>query len=179
VTREETLKVLSLLREAYPFFYSKTADIEPAVNLWHAIFSDDDSRLVAKAVMELISTHAGYPPDIATVKNKIRALISSVSGEDTDEELWHRLKRALSNGLYGAAEEFEKLPTVLKRYAGSPSTLRDMAEIDTETLNTVVHGQFLKQIAAVRERERAAASLSEPEKELIRMAGVKRLTDGA
>lgn len=186
MTREETMKLLAVLRTAYQYFYSKypDGDINAVVNLWHTMFADDDSRIVTAAVMALIETHTGFPPDIAAVKNKINDLISTVSGEASDEELWHQLKRAISNGLYGSVDEFEKLPPLLKRYVGSPSTLRDLAEVETDTMSTVIHGQFLKQIGIIRERERSSASLPEATKALIRSAGIKqipeeyRLSDG-
>ena len=155
MTREETSACLKILRLAYPTFYAKmrVADMKDTLNLWATIFAEDDPRIVTAAVRDLIQTHNGFPPEIADVKNRMRDIIASVTGASTDEDLWIVLMNAVKNGYYGAQEEFQKLPPVLKRWCASPSRLRDLSHTDTEVLNTVVHGQFLRQIVAMREQE--------------------------
>lgn len=169
MTRVETLQILSLLRASYPAFYSKFGkpELEGIANLWTEMFEHDDFNIVKYALKELISTHSGYPPDIAALKNKIKELCSTATGEPTDEELWLMLKKAVSNGIYGAKQEFEKLPPVLQRYCGTPATLTEYAYIDSDTFNTVNHGQFLKQIKIIKEREEYAAKLPCEVKKLI------------
>lgn len=155
MTREETSACLKILRLAYPTFYAKmrVADMKDTLNLWATIFAEDDPRIVTATVRDLIQTHNGFPPEIADVKNRMRDIIASVTGASTDEDLWIVLMNAVKNGYYGAQEEFQKLPPVLKRWCASPSRLRDLSHTDTEVLNTVVHGQFLRQIVAMREQE--------------------------
>ena len=169
MTREEVTQMLSLLKVTYPAFYSKMKrdDLMLIVDLWSDMFREDDVNIVKYALKELIATHSGSPPDIAAIKNKIKELCSSATGEATDEELWLVLKRAVSNGLYGAEQEFEKLPAVLKRYVGTPSTLTELALIDTDTFNTVTHGQFLKQIKVIKEREEYSLRMPDEVKCLI------------
>ena len=161
MTREETSTCLKILRLAYPTFYSRMriADMRDTLDLWATIFVDDDPRIVTHAIRDLIQTHTGFPPEIADVKQKIREIVSAVTGAQTDEELWLTLIDATKNGYYGAEEEFQKLPPVVKRWCASPSRLRDLSHVDTEVLNTVVHGQFLKQITAMREQEEYKARL--------------------
>lgn len=169
MTREETTSVLKILKVSYPAFYSKFSrdDMVAVLDLWSEMFADDDIRVVKVALFKLIETHKGYPPDIAALKEKIRELVIASTGEPTDEELWQMLRRAASNGYYGAREEFDRLPRVVQRYLGSPSALRDLAVIDEKTLNTVAKGQFLKQIVSLRERQEFADSLPEPVKEAV------------
>ncbi len=169
MTREETASVLGILRAAYPAFYSKmrASDADNTVNLWAVMFRDDDINIVKAALYKLIETHTGYPPDIAAVKAEIKELVAAATGEPTDEELWIMLKKAVSNGVYGAQSEFKRLPPILQRYLGTPATLREMASGDVETLNTVVHGQFLKQIPRIRDRQQYADSLPEGVKTAI------------
>ena len=163
MTREETSQMLTLLKVAYPNFYGKMTakDAYATLNLWSEMFADDDVNIVKFALHRLIETHTGFPPDIAEVKSHIRMLVQASTGEPTDEELWRMLRKAASNGLYGSSEEFERLPPVLKRYCGSPSALREMAMQDEKTLDTVVHGQFLRQISGIRERQEYHDSLPE------------------
>ena len=169
MTRGETLQILSLLRASYPAFYSKFGkqELENIVSLWTEMFEDDDFRIVKYALKDLIATHTGYPPDIAALKNKIKEICSASLNEPTDEELWIRLKKAIGNGLYGAKQEFDKLPPVLQRYCGSPATLRELAVVSEDVLNTVNHGQFLKQIKIIKDREEYAAKLPDEVKMLV------------
>lgn len=162
MTREETTGMLTLLKTAYPGFYAKKSkdELNLILNLWSEMFETDNAVLVRLALKELISSHAGYPPDIATVKEKIRTLTDAVSGEPTNEELWLSLKTAAANGASDTLNQFNALPPVVKRYLGSPGTLREYALMNADTFNSVIHGQFLKSISIIRERERCEKMIS-------------------
>ncbi len=166
MTANETAKVMAILQVAYPAFYGKKSAEEKraAVSLWAELLKEYDCRLVMAAVKELIKTHSGYPPDIAAVVERIEGIKDAAGGQETNEELWLRLKQAVSNGYYGAEEEFQKLPEVLKQYLRSPSQLRELSGIDSDTLNTVTRGQFLKtiEIEKQRQRDRKAAQTNLP-----------------
>lgn len=173
MTQEETVSILSILRASYPAFYSKLAkrDLEGIVSVWTEMFEDDDVKLVKFALKELIETHTGFPPDIAALKGKMREIMQASSNKPTPEDLWLKLKTAAENGYYGAREEFEKLPPVLKRYVGSPATLKEYSMMSADTFNTVVHGQFLKQIKIIEERQEFAERLPEGVKQYINSLG--------
>ncbi len=172
MTREDTTSVLTILKVTYPSFYAKFSRDEmfAIVDLWSEMFRDDDVNIVKYALKELISTHSGFPPDIAKLKSKMNEISEVATGNNTDEELWQILKKAVSNGYYGSEEEFEKLPKALKRYCGTARTLRELAEIDADTFNTVNHGQFLKQISNIRKREEFSERMPEAVKDYITSA---------
>lgn len=169
MNKQETTQILALLNSAYPAFYSKMSrmEIDGVIALWAEMFVDDDFGLVKYALKELIATHTGYPPDIAALKTKIAEITQAATEKPTPEELWLILKRAASNGYYNARAEFEKLPPVLKRYVGSPVTLREYAMIDADTFNTVNHGQFLKEIKVIEQREEYAQKMPDNVRMLI------------
>lgn len=179
MTRAETASMMSLLRAAYPTFYSKmnAQQLNNVLDLWTEMFADDDVSVCKLALKELIAIHTGFPPDIAAVKAKIKELILAANNAPTDEELWQKLKYAISDGYYGYAEQYKKLPPVLQRYLGDARTLRELAVTDEKTLNTVVHGQFLKQITSIREREEFSRKLS-PEIKAV-LSGVYKPLDGS
>ena len=162
MTREETALIIKTLRLSYPGFYSKykSGDFTDLVALWSTMFADEDAVIVTEAVKNLIKTHTGFPPEIADVTEKIAELTRAATGEPTDEEYWTILRRALADGTWGAQREFDALPDPLKRYCGSPSWLRDHATMDTEVVDSVVHGQFLKQFPAVKKAQEYRASMS-------------------
>lgn len=160
MTRQETAAILKILKIAYPGFYSKLppGEMNDWLSLWSTVFAEEDAQIVTYAVKDLIQSHTGFPPEIADVRTKITELVRTATGEPSDEEYWRILIRALGNGVWGAEDEFRTLPTELQTYCGSPSWLRDHARMDIETLNSVVHGQFLKQFPAIKraQREREA-----------------------
>ncbi len=157
MNRQETIKALSVLKVAYPAFYSKQSksDLETTVNLWETIFENDSYEVVMIAIKGLISKHSGFPPDIAALRKEIDNMILASIGAPTDEELWRLLSETASEyGQYSARKGFEMLPPILKSYLGVPETLFEIAMMDRDTVQTVVKGQFLKQIGSFRERER-------------------------
>lgn len=162
MTRDETKVVFAILRTAFPAFYSKCTaeDLRLAIDLWEEMFAADDVNIVKYALHKIIST-AKFPPTIGEVKETMRGLMQAATNEATDEELWQMLKSALRDGIWGAEDAFDKLPPILKRYCGTPSTIRDLAVIDTDTLDTVYHGQFLKQISTIRNREESLRDMPE------------------
>lgn len=156
MNRQETVKALSILKAAYPMFYSKQTkgDLEITVNLWETIFANDDYQVVMVALKELISKHSGFPPDIAALRKQIDDMTFAAIGAPTDEELWRMLTEAVQMGWNRTREAFDRLPPILKRYLGAPETLAEFGKMEESTFNTVAKGQFLKQIGSIRERER-------------------------
>lgn len=153
MSREEVLSMLSILRKAYPSFYKDITkqEAEDTVNLYQEMFKDCDSKLVIFALKELINT-SEYPPAIATIKKKMYELIKP--DVESDSELWEKLLKAIRNGYYGSVEEFNKLPEIIQEFLGSPRQLQEIAEMDSNTIHSVVKGQFLKQIVILKERKK-------------------------
>lgn len=162
---------MSVLRGAYPHFYRDISKQEAydTINLWTDMFSNDDASIVAAAVKSLIDgDDKGFPPTIGQVKTKMRLLVGS--DELTEAEAWNLVSKAVKNGLYGAVEEFEKLPPAVKRIVGSPSQLRDWASMDGDTLHSVVASNFQRSYKVVATREKEIAALPDDVKKLINFA---------
>lgn len=162
MTREDVIKIMSVLRGAYPGFYRGISKAEAldTINLWADMFANDDAALVGVAVKCLIETdEKGFPPTIGQVKAKMRMLASKTA--PTESEAWNLVAAAVKNGLYGAAEEFAKLPPVCQRIVGSPSQLRDWAMMDSDSLHSVAASNFQRSYRAISEREKEIAKLPE------------------
>ena len=160
MTRKETGIIMDILATAYPRFYSGPDAPDPAkaVSLWAEMFAEDDVALVAAAVKALIATDdKGYPPHIGAVKAKLRQITGGP--EETEADTWNLISKAIRNGLYGAKEEFAKLPPTLQRIVGSPSQLREWAMMDSETLHSVVASNVQRSYKAISSREREIAKL--------------------
>lgn len=150
--REEVIAILGIMKTAYPRFYANMSknQAEETIALWHEMFKSDNPLLVTNAVKKLI-TELEFPPTIADVK---KSMYSITDRSESNIELWNIFFKAISNSGYNSVQEFEKLPDILKKFAGSPSQMRDYALMDRDTVNSVVKGQFLKHIDILKEREK-------------------------
>lgn len=75
MTREEAIKILSILKAAYPNSYKGMTKEEAlgTVGVWASQFADMPYFVVSIAVNKLISTNV-FPPAIKEVKDKIRSI---------------------------------------------------------------------------------------------------------
>ena len=164
--RETIIKVMSIMKIAYPRFYANITktEAEQSIMLWQDAFKYDDPNLLVLAVKELITT-LQYPPTVADVKNMMRKI--TAVDEKNENDYWNELDKAVRNCLYNTQEVFDKLSDPIKRVIGSPAQLRELALSDADTFATVTKGQFLKQIKIVIEREKDVKSMSPDVKAFI------------
>lgn len=155
-----------VLETAYPNYYKNSANREQAVALWAELFTDDDPNVVAAAVKAfIVNDEKGFPPSIGQIKKLAQNLTSEK--EMTEVEAWGLVSRALSNSGYHAKEEFEKLPPVIQRIVGSPSTLRDWAQIDADSVQTVIASNFQRSYRARAKSEREFLALPQSTRDFI------------
>lgn len=169
MTIDETKMILGILKTAYPNFYKEMSKQEMlnVVDLWADMFKNDNSKLVTVAVKELINSFQ-YPPTIADVKNKMYSLTNN---EKTPSELWDRLQKAISRGIYHSEEEFEKLPDEVKEFIRSPKQLKELAMMDSDVVHSVTKGQFLKQIEIIQQRTVEKKKMLPQNKKILAMIG--------
>lgn len=72
MTKEETLRVLAIMKAAYPASYNGMTkrEAEGTVAIWSMQFANIPGDIVLMAVQKLIST-SKFPPAISEVKDKI------------------------------------------------------------------------------------------------------------
>lgn len=168
MTREETVKVLAVLRGAYPQFYRGISKKEAldTVNLWAEMFREESYGLVSSAVKALIAVKEdSYPPSIGAVKARIRQITQPQ--EMTEGEAWGLVQNALSRSLYNSVEEYSKLPPILQRLVGSPNQLREWAMMDLETVQSVVSSNVQRSYRARAKSQREYDALPEDVKAAI------------
>lgn len=81
MTREEAIKILAILKAAYPNSYRNMSKDEAngTVMVWQTQFANIPAEMVFIAVNKLISK-SPFPPAISEVKDKIRGLYWEVWG---------------------------------------------------------------------------------------------------
>ena len=165
---EETKQVLSVLRINYPHSFKNLSkeDSNMYLDLWAEAFKDDPVGLVVAAVKSIIYADTReFAPNIAQVKEKMHEL--SNPQIMTEQEAFETIKRACSNANYKAEEEFNKLSPTLKRLAGSPSQLREWAQMDSETFNSVVASNLMRSYKVISKQEHTQEMLPDSIKLMI------------
>lgn len=143
MTREETIKIMSVLKVAYPRYYGNQTKQEliDAVTLWQMMLEDYSYEIVSCAVKTIIAT-VKYPPTVAEVVEKINKIISPNELEASDA--WLLVKKAIRNSIYNSEREFKKLPESVRLVVGSHEQLRTWACDDESATNTVTASNFRK-----------------------------------
>jgi hypothetical protein len=74
--RQGALKMLSIIKAAYPLFYRNIsrADAENAVLLWQEVFKDVDEREAAVGLKCYLGEDKAYPPAPGEVMERVRRL---------------------------------------------------------------------------------------------------------
>lgn len=114
MTREETIKILAILKAAYPNSYKNMTKEEASgtVTVWAMQFARIPAEIVMIAVNKLIST-SPFPPAICEVKNKISGLYWESYEVLTEHKKYNTLtpdQERLYQQIFDIAGEFRSNP---------------------------------------------------------------------
>ena len=174
MTREDTIKILSVLRGAYPAFYRDITkqEAESTIALWESMFDEEPYELVAAAVKAFISGDGkGFPPAIGQIKERIRQI--TTPEEMTEQEAWSLVSKALRNSTYGSEEEFAKLPPDIRSVVHDPGQLRQWAMSPADDVETVIASNFMRSFRVKQKVNKEYMALPTSVKHLMISAGYK------
>lgn len=160
MTYDETVKVLSVLKAAYPHSFKGMTkrDAEGMITLWETMFKADPYEAVNAAVGALIATRTtGYSPTVGEVKEQMQRVHEATTL--SEQAAWSLVSKACANGLYGYKKEFAKLPEEVQRAVGAPEQLKEWASMDSETVQSVVASNFMRNYRTQAKREHENAML--------------------
>ena len=165
---KESKTILTILQAAFPAFYKGVPDNEllKIIKLWQIMFADDDYEIVSKAVKALIATKVeNFPPTIGAVKEQIEKIKSPQ--QMSELEAWSLVCKACRNGSHHSVEEFNKLPEVIQRAIGSPDQLRVWAQMDEETVNSVIASNFMRTYRVKQQQQKELNMLTNDVREYL------------
>lgn len=149
MSKEETIKILGVIKVAYPnsFKDMSQADLKALVGLWVRQFEDYTYNQVLNAVDSIISIDTSpFMPSIGRIKE---AMFKNSNKKDmTEFEAWNILYKAICNSGYHATEEFEKLPPLIKSIVNDPERLKEWGMMPSDTVNSVVASNFQRSYRA-------------------------------
>lgn len=155
MTRQETVVILTLLAGNYESFAKRTETDEQVkimVDTWQECLGDLDYNLVLQAVKKTI-IESPYPPTIHEIrKNAVEMINPSTSR--TAIEAWNEAYKMICSGSYMTQEQFDMASPEVKRFFGDVRQVKELAQTDIATVNSVTKGQFLKQYEVIVNREK-------------------------
>ena len=158
--RAETLKIFSVIKAEYRNHFKdiSAVDANAMVDLWTEMFADVDYGIVGAAVKSyILSNTSGHPPKVGQINELIKKLTEPEPM--TEQEASNLIFKALSNGIYNAESEFDKLPPILQTLVGSPNMLREWAMMDSDTVKSVIASNIMRSYRVAEERHRVKEAL--------------------
>ena len=164
--KSEMVQIITLLAGNYESIANKSqAQREMMLNTWQECLGDLDYGLVLQAVKKTI-IESPYPPTIHDIRKNAIEMVNP-STKRTGIEAWKEAYDMICSGLYMTEEQFEMASPEVKKFFGNVRQVKELAQTDAETINTVTKGQFLKQYEVIVDREKEQKLLPEKMKKLI------------
>lgn len=178
MNRTETIQVITLLAGNYDSIAKKdSTQKQLMINTWLECLGDLDYKLVLQAVKKTI-IESPYPPTIHDIRKNAVEMINP-STQITAIEAWNEAYKMICNGLYMTEEQFEQHSPEVKRFFGDVRQVKEQALVDTDIVNSVTKGQFLKQYEVIVNREKEQKLLPQSMREitnrLIENANIKMI----
>lgn len=169
MTREETVEVIHTICDCYPNF--KPEDLSRTINAWQVMLEEYSCEQVAVALKAYITSNtSGFAPSVGEIVAKIQ-LVSQPQELD-GMAAWGLVSKALRNGTYGAVEEFNKLPPLVRQAVGMPDNLKNWATSDYQTIETVIQSNFLRTYETIVKRANEINRMPDNIKSLIEKTNV-------
>jgi hypothetical protein len=167
MTREETVKIIRIMCDCYPNY--KPNNLSETVDVWNMMLENCTYEQVSVALKAYINSDiSGFAPSIGQLIGKIQTI--SQPQELDGMTAWGLVSKALRNGTYGAVEEFNKLPPLVKQAVGMPDNLKNWATSDYQTIETVIQSNFLRTYETVVKRANEINRMPDDIKSLIEKA---------
>lgn len=160
MTRQETWKLVFVIRSSYPKHYQNftESDFENMCTALYMCLEDYTYQQASMGLkMFLISDTKGFPPVAGQIIEQIQKITPKPEMME-GLQAWNLVMQGIRNGTYGAEEEFEKLPPLVQQTIGSAQYLRDEATNSDFNMD-VAKGQFLKNYEIVTRREAELAKI--------------------
>ena len=176
MTKDETRAMIMLIKANYSYAFKgmTETDIKLMLGMWHEVFGKYDSKMVRYALMETMK-RSKFAPSIAELNETIQTLTGETSAAEDD---WKEACKLIRKGNWLTDDEWMATSEHIRLWFGSKAAVREFANQDPNTLQTVTRGQFFKTIASVKDRCRVQRDMpvqlkqvpTEPANEMLREA---------
>lgn len=165
MNKQETVQIITLLAGNYESIANKSEmQQKMMLNTWYECLGDLDYNLVLQAVKKTI-INSKYPPTIHEIRKNAVEMVNPSTSKSAIEA-WNEAYKMICNGTYMTQEEFETASPEVKKFFGDVRQVKELAQTNTDIVNSVTKGQFLKQYDAIVEREKQQKLLPEKMQDL-------------
>lgn len=152
------------MSDCYPNY--KPNNLSETVDVWQMMLDEYSYNQVSIALKAYVTSDtSGFAPSVGEIVAKIQ-LVSQPQELD-GMAAWGLVSKALRNGTYGAVEEFNKLPPLVRQAVGMPDNLKNWATSDCQTIETVIQSNFLRTYEVIVKRETEISRMPDNIKSLI------------
>lgn len=153
--------------DCYPNY--KPNNLSETVDVWNMMLEEYSYGQISTALKAYVhSDTSGFAPSIGQLIGKIQTI--SQPQELDGMAAWGLVSKALRNGTYGAVEEFNNLPPLVRQAVGMPDNLKNWATADYQTIETVIQSNFLRTYETVVKRANEINRMPDNIKSLIENA---------
>ena len=150
--------------DCYPNY--KPNNLSETVDVWQMMLDEYSYNQVSIALKAYVTSDtSGFAPSVGEIAAKIQ-LVSQPQELD-GMAAWGLVSKALRNGTYGAVEEFNKLPPLVRQAVGIPDNLKNWATSDYQTIETVIQSNFLRTYETIVKRANEINRMPDNIKSLI------------
>lgn len=172
MNRQETIQVITLLAGNYNSIAEKdNTQKQLMINTWQECLGDLEYRLVLEAVKKTMIT-SPYPPTIADIRKNAVEMINPTTNRAAIEA-WNEAYKMICHGLYMTEEDFELASPEVKKFFGNVRQVKELAQTNTDVVNSVTKGQFLKQYEVIVNREKEQKLLPQSMKDFTKQFAEK------
>ena len=151
MTREECKQLIMICEAVYPNF--RASNPAETLNAWDMVLGEYDYQTMLMALKMYIHTSgSAFAPSVSELIAMTRKPQELTAVQEVD--VWREVRPAISNGIYGAETEFEKLSPMAKRMVGDPQQLREWAMLPSEDIDTVVQSNFKSRFNTMQKRDK-------------------------
>lgn len=129
-----------------------------SIGVWYNLLKDLSNAECQAAVSEYMTTKR-FAPTVADIRELAAKHAEPDEDAENAEVAWSHVSRAIQNGFYGAEKEFEKLTPTEQKAIGSPANIRELAQMDVDTVNSVEKSHFIRNFRAVVSRKKDNAKV--------------------
>ena len=173
MTKNEAGVVVKMISTFYPNEYSKLTPEAMAmiVKMWAVTCESYTGEQVAAALQQYMAVDlTGFAPKPGQL---IQYIVLPEDDKDMNSnDAWAMYQRAVSNGIYGADEEYAKMPPIMQRVVGSAYNIHEAAKRE---LTGFDEGNFKRAYNIELERERTKRRLPPSTRRLLEGGGQEAL----
>ena len=163
MTRDEVKEIIMIMTYTYPNY--KPADVRATVDTWTAILASYQSADIKAALHAyILSDTKGFAPSPGQLIDKV----PSFSFEMSEMEAWSLVSKAVSNSIYNAKEEYEKLPVIVQKVLRTHEVLYEWALMEADTVQSVIQSNFMRNYRIILQREKDNSKLPLQLKQLLK-----------